>query len=99
MNEELEEGWTLIFLGRNYTKKWHYVRDHRSLCGKYMVLGHPEYEQGNDNSPDNYLVCRRNMKMKKLSKVQQEVVNALKKRLHHDKKIVVPENTEEVKKE
>jgi hypothetical protein len=48
------EGWAFI-IG---STKWHYMRDHRSICGKWMVLGNPEVEQGNDASPDNCKACR-----------------------------------------
>jgi hypothetical protein len=57
MNEEdkNKEGWTWLF----NSKKWHYFRENKSLCGGFMLLGRPRLEQGNNTSPDN---CKRCLK-------------------------------------
>ena len=60
---EKKEGWTWLY----NSKKWHYFRDGRSLCGKWGRFGSPDtLEQGKDDSPDNCAVCR-----KKLAKEKQ----------------------------
>ncbi len=63
-----QEGWTWLVNSR----KWHYFRNSRSLCGKFMLLGSmlDELVQGNNNSPDNCLICRR-----KREKEETEVLN------------------------
>lgn len=40
-------------------RKWHYFRDGRSLCKRFMLLGRGEFESGNEASPDNCAACRR----------------------------------------
>lgn len=47
------EGWKWL---ANATK-WHYFRDGRSVCGKWMNLGSGEFQQGNNDSPDNCKGC------------------------------------------
>jgi hypothetical protein len=49
------EGWTWLL----NAKKWHCMRNARSLCGRYMTFTTPSegYEVGNDNSPDNCRAC------------------------------------------
>lgn len=49
------EGWTWLFNSR----KWHYFRNGRSVCGRYAILGAGDFEQGNDTSPDNCAQCRK----------------------------------------
>ena len=49
---KLSEGWTWLF----NSKKWHYFRKGRSLCGKWALLGHPELE-ADASSPDNCKAC------------------------------------------
>lgn len=51
----MEEGWTWLINSR----KWHYFRDGRSICGKFMLLGNPELEPFGDKSPDNCAACQR----------------------------------------
>lgn len=51
------EGWTWL-IG---TAKWHYLRNGKSLCGKWGVVGKPTLEQGNNNSPDNCNMCRKKL--------------------------------------
>ena len=48
-----KEGWTWLW----NVKKWHYFREGRSLCGKYLLMGSGELDQGNDNSPSNCKSC------------------------------------------
>ena len=54
----LTEGWTWLI----QTPKWHYFVERRSLCGKWLLFGNPELEQGNDNSPDNCKACLKKLK-------------------------------------
>lgn len=50
------EGWTWL----HNSRKWHYFRDNRSLCGKYMLLKRPsEGYEGDVESLDNCAVCAR----------------------------------------
>ena len=53
MNGKLKEGWFRPW----ESKKWHYFRAGRSLCGKWGFPG--ELSNGMDNSPDNCADCRR----------------------------------------
>lgn len=48
------EGWAWL----SNATKWHYFRDSRSLCRRWMFLG-DELESGKDNSPDNCESCKR----------------------------------------
>jgi len=47
--ENPKEGWMFIWLGRNYTKNAHYVREKdgriSSICGRYLILGKPELKE------------------------------------------------------
>lgn len=57
-------GWTWLA----NSKAWHYFTSegNRSLCRKYMLFVLPlELEQGNDDSPDNCLKCRRELARRK----------------------------------
>ena len=51
----MSEGWKWLI----NSKKWHYFRDGRSLCKKWMNLAGNEFEQGNDDSVDNCPTCRK----------------------------------------
>lgn len=51
----MAEGWTWLINSR----KWHYFRDGRSLCGGFALLSDKDLEQGNNCSPDNCAKCRR----------------------------------------
>lgn len=54
----VKHGWVYI----DGSRKWHYVgTDGRSLCQKWMYLGSVEPEQGNDDSKDNCLACRKKL--------------------------------------
>jgi hypothetical protein len=53
---EFKEGW-VWFLN---SKKAHYVKEHRALCGRWLYLGN-SYEQGKDDSPDNCAECKRRL--------------------------------------
>lgn len=64
MVEKLKEGWSWLFNSR----KWHYFRNGVSLCGKFMILGLGEFEQGDDTSPDNCKMCSR----KRLKEIQKK---------------------------
>jgi hypothetical protein len=57
----MAEGWTWLI----NSKKWHYFVNGRSLCGKFGLIGRPELEQGNDDSPDNCTACRKKLKKRK----------------------------------
>ena len=56
-----DEGWVWFVNSR----KAHYVRDGRSLCGGWVYLGR-SFEQGNDDSPDNCAACKRKLEKMKL---------------------------------
>lgn len=51
----MKEGWTWV-LG---SPKWHYFREKRSLCRKWMILFNDgsNLEQGSEDSPDNCKAC------------------------------------------
>jgi hypothetical protein len=51
------EGWTYL----HNSPKWHYFRDGRSLCGRFMLLKIPELEAGNEDSSSNCMGCRRKL--------------------------------------
>jgi hypothetical protein len=63
--EGKDEGWGWLYNAR----KWHYFRDRRSLCGRWLGLGLGELQQGNDNSPDNCPTCAKKL-LKEKSKVK-----------------------------
>lgn len=50
------EGWAWLYNSR----KWHFFRNKQSLCGKFMLLGHPidGYEIDRD-SPSDCAECKR----------------------------------------
>ena len=54
---EQKEGWARV----DYSRKWHYFVDGRSLCRSYGVFDKVSLEQGNDNSPDNCAICKRKL--------------------------------------
>ena len=58
----LKEGWG--HPGHYQSRKWHYFREARSLCGKWMFTG--VLEQGSDDSPDNCASCKRKRAKEKL---------------------------------
>lgn len=49
---QVTEGWTYLW----NSPKWHYFRDCRSLCKRWMTFGN-EFKQGKDTSPDNCKGC------------------------------------------
>lgn len=51
-NNKPKEGWKWL----TNSTKWHYFRDGRSLCRRWMTFG-TIFEQGNNNSPDNCKAC------------------------------------------
>ena len=57
------EGWTWL----SNSMKWHYFirEDGKSLCGKWGLWGSPELEQGNDDSPENCVACKRKLEKRK----------------------------------
>lgn len=68
----MSEGWTYLLNSR----KWHYFINGISLCGKFMLPGRPELEQGNDSSPETALPAERSWpKEKGLSEVQRNRPN------------------------
>ena len=70
------EGWTFLHNAR----KWHYFRNSRALCGRWMYLGPDEdLEQGNDESKDNCPTC-----VKKLLKEREKAANKA-EIIHHAK--------------
>jgi hypothetical protein len=58
---EMTEGWTWLI----NSKKWHYFREGKSLCKKFLLLQYPEFEQGNDHSPDNCKQCIKQLEKEK----------------------------------
>jgi hypothetical protein len=56
------EGWTWI-IG---SPRWHYMINGMSLCGKWLLLGKPKLELGNDTSLDNCKSCRAKLEKKKI---------------------------------
>jgi len=63
------EGWGWI----RDTRKWHYFVDGRSLCGKWMGLGLGELEQGNDDSPDNCVACKKALSKRKAKQAWEKL--------------------------
>ena len=59
MDKNKEEGWTWL----QNSKKWHYFRNKKSLCGKWSLFIHPNegYELGNNDSSDNCTTCRKKL--------------------------------------
>ena len=58
-----KEGWGQVVSAGTLSasKKWHYFRDGRSLCGRWVRFSNNGLEQGMDNSPDNCAECRRRL--------------------------------------
>ena len=69
----MKEGWTWL-IG---TPKWHYFREGRSLCGKWMLLGNPELDQRDFKSKDNCMAC-----FKKRIKEAEDALRKLEQRQH-----------------
>jgi len=61
MPNNVREGWTWLV----NTRKWHYFVKKISLCEKWMIIGNPDLEEGNDNSPDNCKVCQKKLAKRK----------------------------------
>jgi len=63
MSEQTKEGWGPVTNAGTgmQSKKWHYFKDHRALCGRWMRFSDKDLEQGKDNSPDNCAECRRRL--------------------------------------
>jgi len=61
--DKMNEGWTWLINSR----KWHYFRDSRSLCGKFALFDpmSGDLERGNDDSPDNCAACKRKLEKEK----------------------------------
>ena len=60
--ENKTEGWMKL----DNAKLWHYFREGRSLCGKWMAFSHDYDETENIDSPDNCKACT-NKRSKELS--------------------------------
>lgn len=60
------EGWTYLY----NSPKWHYFRNHRSLCGRFMLLATPEegFEADKHDHHKNCVGCRR--------KIEKEIAKA-----------------------
>jgi hypothetical protein len=54
MNKPIKEGWKYLA----NSPKWHYFRDGKSLCKRWMTLSDSGLEQGNNTSSDNCKSCR-----------------------------------------
>jgi len=64
-----KEGWAYVHYLYGVTRKAHYIKDNRSLCGRYIWLG--DVEEGKDDSPDNCASCKRKLKKLKEKKVKK----------------------------
>jgi hypothetical protein len=51
----VNEGWTWLL----NSPKWHYFRDGRSLCKRFILLSRGEFESGNETSSDNCAAYRK----------------------------------------
>lgn len=56
------EGWGWLFADVN---NWHYFRNQRSLCGKFLKITSEGLDQGNDESLDNCKQCVQLLKKEK----------------------------------
>lgn len=56
-----KEGWGFV----NASPKAHYFVDGKSLCGKWLILGKTNLEQGKDESPDNCTGCKKALRKRK----------------------------------
>lgn len=73
MTSEEKEGWGLIL----NSKKWHYYQKGRSLCGRYMKFTSHDLENGNDDSLDNCVNCRKKLiKLRAPTKSAQAFMDA-----------------------
>jgi hypothetical protein len=52
--ENKTEGWMKL----DNAKTWHYFREGRSLCGKWMAFSQDYDETENIDSPDNCKACK-----------------------------------------
>jgi len=54
-----KEGWTWLV----NSKKWHYFKEARSLCGKFVLFKKPVdgFETGNNDSKDNCIACNKKL--------------------------------------
>ena len=62
-----DEGWTFLW----NSKKWHYFRDGRSLCRRWMCLSYTPDEKELIDSPDNCAECKKR-RMKELEKEKKK---------------------------
>lgn len=55
--DKAKEGWTWT----QGSRKWHYYRERRAICGGMLLFVHPSegYELGNNDSKDNCAACKR----------------------------------------
>jgi hypothetical protein len=68
MSEEKKpEGWAFLW----NSKKWHYFRDCRSLCGRWLCLSYDVEKEEKIDSPDNCAECRRR-RLKELAKMEKK---------------------------
>ncbi len=59
-----KEGWTWL----TNSPKWHYFRDGRSLCNKFMLFGKHNFKQADNNRPDNCAMCKKKLDKERLTK-------------------------------
>jgi hypothetical protein len=62
-----KEGWAFLW----NSKKVHYFRESRSLCGRWLCFSMEFYPDENLNSPDNCAECRRR-RTKELEKMKRQ---------------------------
>lgn len=63
---ETKEGWTWLINSR----KDHYFRDCKSLCGKWMIFGSNSLEKGMSNNA--CATCKKKLEKEKLEKEKHE---------------------------
>lgn len=61
MSESKNEGWTWLL----NASKWHYFRNGRSLCGKWMLPGGGSFPAAADDSDHNCAACKRKREVEK----------------------------------
>lgn len=67
------EGWTFLYNSR----KWHYFRNSRSLCGRWMYLGpDKDLQLGNDTSPDNCPTCCKKLEKEREKQARKTLLDA-----------------------
>jgi hypothetical protein len=64
-------GW---FWPTNSRKAHYFVADHRSLCGKWLLMGGNEFEPDTAPSPDDCKACRAELTKRQAETLSRESV-------------------------